>query len=93
MLTAASDLQVVHMALSHGQSGLSEALSNESYDQWVSQYGMREKVACPANLREELKEPKVKCRFEIGNNRLVLTLGGIHRKQNIYSMLMLALCM
>ncbi|KAH9996467.1 hypothetical protein BJV77DRAFT_942190 [Russula vinacea] len=40
------------------ESGLSEALSNESYDQWVSQYGMREKVACPANLREELKEPK-----------------------------------
>ncbi|KAF8481048.1 hypothetical protein DFH94DRAFT_439866 [Russula ochroleuca] len=40
------------------ESGLSDAMSSESYDQWVSQYGLREKVACTPDLREELKEAR-----------------------------------
>jgi len=39
------------------QSGQEAALSDESYDQWVSQYRMREKVHCPPDLRDELNEP------------------------------------
>ncbi|KAI0005572.1 hypothetical protein BJV74DRAFT_762353 [Russula compacta] len=36
---------------------LEQALSDDSYNQWVTYYGMREKVACPSNLREDLKRP------------------------------------
>ncbi|KAI0305021.1 hypothetical protein BC826DRAFT_979488 [Russula brevipes] len=39
------------------ETELDEALSDESYNQWVTQYSMREKVACPANRRDELIEP------------------------------------
>ena len=45
------------------QTGLDAALSDDSYDQWVSQYRLRDKVACPPNLRDELKEPRVQCRL------------------------------
>ena len=47
------------------QSGREEALSDDSYDQWVTQYGMRDKVHCPPELRDELNGPMVECRFEI----------------------------
>jgi hypothetical protein len=75
-----------HMDTNTPQSGLDEALSNESYDQWVSQYRMREKVACPPDLRRELDEFTVECRFEIGDGPVTDT--GIHRRRVIYSMLM-----
>lgn len=39
------------------QEELSQALSDDAYDQWVSDYGIRDRVACPMNLREELREP------------------------------------
>ncbi|KAH8998821.1 hypothetical protein EDB86DRAFT_2910266 [Lactarius hatsudake] len=39
------------------QEELDQTLTNEVYDQWVTNYGIRERVACPMNLREELKEP------------------------------------
>ncbi|KAI9445350.1 hypothetical protein H4582DRAFT_1806457 [Lactarius indigo] len=39
------------------QEELGQTLTNEAYDQWVTNYGIRERVACPMNLREELKEP------------------------------------
>ncbi|KAI9461025.1 hypothetical protein BJY52DRAFT_1261830 [Lactarius psammicola] len=39
------------------QEELDQTLTNEVYDQWVTDYGIRERVACPTNLREELKEP------------------------------------
>ncbi|KAI0307675.1 hypothetical protein B0F90DRAFT_1621845 [Multifurca ochricompacta] len=35
---------------------LKNTLSDGSYDEWVTQYGLREKVACPQDLRAELKE-------------------------------------
>jgi hypothetical protein len=41
------------------QEELSQALSDDAYDQWVSDYGIRDRVACPMNLREELREPAV----------------------------------
>jgi hypothetical protein len=34
-------------------------LTDDVYDQWVTSYGIRDRVACPTNLREELKEPAV----------------------------------
>jgi hypothetical protein len=43
------------------QSELSQTLSDESYDQWVTQYRMREKVHCPPDLRHELDDPTVEC--------------------------------
>lgn len=65
-----------HMDTNMPQSGLDEAQSNESYDQWVSQYRLREKVHCPPDLRHELNNPVVKFRFEIGDGPyLLLTLG------------------
>jgi hypothetical protein len=42
------------------QEELSQALTDEAYDQWVTDYGIRERVACPMNLREELREPAVR---------------------------------
>jgi hypothetical protein len=48
-----------HMNANTPQSGQEAALSDESYDQWVSQYRMREKVHCPPDLRDELNEPTV----------------------------------
>lgn len=39
------------------QEELQETLTNDVYDQWVTDYGMRNRVACPPDLREELKEP------------------------------------
>jgi ribonuclease-3 len=36
---------------------LGHTLTDDVYDQWVSHYGIRDRVACPKNLREELKEP------------------------------------
>jgi len=39
------------------QNELVQTLTDDVYDQWVTNYGMRERVACPKNLREELKEP------------------------------------
>jgi ribonuclease-3 len=39
------------------ESGREEALSDDSYDQWVTQYGMRDKVHCPPELRDELNGP------------------------------------
>lgn len=64
------------------QSGLEAALSNDSYDQWVSQYGLREKVHCPPDLRDELNDPRVECRFEIGGRSVTDT--GIHRRHDTY---------
>lgn len=37
---------------------LENTLSDESYEQWVSYYKLREKVACPADLRGELREAR-----------------------------------
>jgi hypothetical protein len=79
-----------HMDINTPQSGLDEALSNDSYDQWVSQYGMREKVHCPSDLRHELNDPTVECRFEIGDGPVTDTW--IHRRRDIYLMPMWALC-
>lgn len=73
MLVAVSDVQDTNMP----QSGLEAALSDDSYDQWVSRYGMREKVACTPELREELKDPAVSANL---SGRLVLTLGYIGNK-------------
>jgi ribonuclease-3 len=39
------------------QEELSQTLSDVVYDQWVTEYGIRDRVACPMNLREELREP------------------------------------
>lgn len=33
-------------------------LSDESYDQWVTHYKLRDKVACTADQREELRDPR-----------------------------------
>lgn len=41
------------------QEELDQALSDEAYDQWVTEYGIRDRVVCPLNLREELKETAV----------------------------------
>lgn len=41
------------------QEELGQMLTDSVYDQWVTHYGIRERVACPMNLREELKEPAV----------------------------------
>jgi hypothetical protein len=79
-----------HMDTNTSQSGQDEALSNASYDQWVSQYKMRDKVACPTELRRELDDQTVECRFEVGDGPVTDT--GIHRRPIIYLMLMWALC-
>ena len=79
-----------HMDADIPQSRRDEALSDECYDQWVSQYKMREKVHCPPDLRDELNEPTVECRFEIGGGSITDT--GIHRRHDICLMLMWALC-
>ena len=73
------------------QSSLADSLSNESYDQWVTQYDLRDKVHCPANLRHELDDPGVKCRFEISDGPVTDT--GIHRRHDICLMPTWALCM
>jgi hypothetical protein len=72
------------------QSELDQALLDDSYDQWVTHYKMREKVHCPPDLRNELDDPRVECRFEIGDG--LVTDTGTHRRHGIYSMLMWALC-
>ncbi|KAF8273869.1 hypothetical protein EI94DRAFT_1654128, partial [Lactarius quietus] len=36
---------------------LGQTLTDDVYDQWVTNYGIRERVACPMNLRDELREP------------------------------------
>lgn len=41
------------------QEELGQTLTDEAYDQWVTDYGIRDRVACPINLRDELKEPSV----------------------------------
>ena len=41
------------------QEELGQTLTNDVYDQWVTEYGIRDRVACPMNLRDELKEPSV----------------------------------
>jgi hypothetical protein len=56
------------------QSGREDALSDASYDQWVTHYRMREKVHCPAELRDELNDPTVECRLRSVMD-LSLTLG------------------
>lgn len=86
MLISVSDVQDTDAP----QSGLDAALSDESYDQWVSRYGMRERVACTPDLREDLKEPRVKCQFKSWST---CTDTGIHRKQDIYSMHTWVRCM
>ena len=73
-----------HMDTNVPQSGLEESLSNDSYDQWVDQYRMRDKVHCPPELRHQLNEPMVRCRFEIGDRPDTDT--GIHRRLDIYLM-------
>ena len=65
-----------HMGTNMPQSGVDEALSNEAYDQWVSQYRMREKVACPTDLRNELNDPAVEYRFEISDGPVTDTYTG-----------------
>lgn len=79
-----------HTDTNSPQVELEEVLSDDSYDQWVTYYGMREKVACPSNLREDLKAAGVRLRLGIGD-QLLLTRE-IHRRRNIYSMLMWVLC-
>jgi len=39
------------------QDELGQILTDDVFDQWVTEYGIRDRVACPKNLREELKEP------------------------------------
>jgi len=39
------------------QEELGQTLTDDVYDQWVTEYGIRDRVACPMNLRDELKEP------------------------------------
>ncbi len=41
------------------QKELEQTLTGDVYDQWVTSYGMRDRVACPADFREELKEQGV----------------------------------
>jgi hypothetical protein len=51
-------------------------LSNDGkfYEQWVSFYKLREKVACPYALRGELEEPGVRFQ-ELDGDRFMLTRG------------------
>jgi hypothetical protein len=50
------------------QTELENTLSDESYEQWVSCYKLRDKVACPADLRGELSEARVRLRnLEVGD--------------------------
>jgi hypothetical protein len=79
-----------HMNTNTPQAGQMEALSDDSYDQWVTQYRMREKVHCPPDLRDELNGPMVECRFQTGDG--LVTDTRIHRRHDIYLMLMWALC-
>lgn len=72
------------------QSELEQTLSNDAYDQWVSQYRMREKVHCPPDLRDELNDPMVECRFEIYDGPVTDTR--VHRRHDTYLTLMWGLC-
>ena len=41
------------------QEELDQTLTDDVYDQWVTSYGIRDRVVCPLALREELREPAV----------------------------------
>jgi len=45
------------------------------YEQWVSFYKLREKVACPYALRGELEEPGVRFQELEDGDRFMLTRG------------------
>lgn len=79
-----------HMGINTPQAERDQALSDDSYDQWVTHYKIRDKVHCPPDLRRELDDPTVECRFEIGDGPVTDT--GTHRKHGIFSRLMSALC-
>jgi hypothetical protein len=83
-------IQHSHMGTNTPQAERDQALSDESYDQWVTQYKMRDKVHCPPELRDELVEPVVECRFEFGDG--AVTDAGTHRRPDIYLMLMWVPC-
>ncbi len=71
-----------HIETTLPQEEFNVTLSTESYEQWVSLYGLREKVACTPEHREELKEPGVRFRkLEVGD-QLILTRE--HRRHSIY---------
>ncbi len=57
-----------HVDVEWPQEELDQTLTNEVYDQWVTDYGIRDRIACPANLREELKEPSVQFWLTIDDN-------------------------
>ncbi|KAI0271426.1 hypothetical protein BC834DRAFT_441831 [Gloeopeniophorella convolvens] len=39
------------------ETELDSNLSDESYEQWISHYGLRIRVICPQNVKSELEEP------------------------------------
>jgi hypothetical protein len=60
-------------------------LSNDGkfYEQWVSFYKLREKVACPYALRGELEEPGVRFQELEDSNQFMLTRN--YRRHSNYS--------
>ena len=71
------------------QSEREQALSDASYDQWVTQYHLRDKVHCQFDLRHELDDPTV---VPICVTDWPVTDTGIYRRHDIYLTLMSALC-
>jgi hypothetical protein len=61
-----------------------DTLSDEVYEQWVSRYELREKVACSPEHRSELYGPMVRLEKLEVRDQSILTRG--HRKHSIYSM-------
>jgi hypothetical protein len=66
------------------QIEIDNTLTEESYDQWVSHYKLRDKVACPADHREELREARVRFQNPEVGGQFMLTRG--YRRHNYYLM-------